>query len=412
MNRAFDVIIIGGGASGCSTAMQLSLQGRSVLVLDKAQFGSGSTGQAAGLGGQLRSNPSETRLLMEGIEVVRQMERKLNETIFTKTGSLHVATTEDRAGELRDFVESGKAIGFDIELVDREFAKSQLPCMRTDDLIEFCYCPTDGHFAPSELLNGYIRIARDAGATLLPKTPVEDILMVGGRVKGVQTADGSFFAPVVVNAAGPWSYLVAELTQTPMATATLGHYYLVTEPIPGVQISPTDAAIRDRANRIYSRPEMEGLLVGSYEQEPVEYSMEALPADFQMSEIRIQRDNLNVALLIEAASQRFPFINERTPMSVTTGIMTFTPDGHALCGKVHDVDGLYHCTGFNGRGVFQSTSVGLLMANLICQGRSHYQMEHLDVNRFSGVSWLGDRESIRTRCRDRYANHYLIASKG
>ena len=411
MNRTFDVIIIGGGASGCSTAMQLSLQGRSVLVLDKAQFGSGSTGQAAGLGAQLRSNPSETRLLMEGIEVVGEMERKLNEKIFTRTGSLHVAATEDRAGELRDFVESGKTIGFDIDLVDREFAKSQLPCMRTDDLIEFCYCPTDGHFAPSELLNGYIRIARDAGATFLSQTRVEDIMMSGGRVKGVQTAGASFFAPVVVNAAGPWSYLVAELTQTPMATATLGHYYLVTEPVPGVQISPTDAAIRDRANRIYSRPEMGGLLVGSYEQEPVEYSMEALPEDFQMSEIRIQRDNLNVALLIEAASQRFPFINERTPMSVTTGIMTFTPDGHALCGPVHDVEGLYYCTGFNGRGVFQSTSVGFLLADIICKGRSRYQMGHLDADRFSGEPWLGDRESIRTRCCDRYANHYLIAPK-
>ena len=411
MNRAFDVIIIGGGASGCSTAMQLSLQGRSVLVLDKAQFGSGSTGQAAGLGAQLRSNPSETRLLMEGIEVVGEMERKLNEKIFTRTGSLHVAATEDRAGELRDFVESGKTIGFDIDLVDREFAKSRLPCMRTDDLIEFCYCPTDGHFAPSELLNGYIRIARDAGATFLSQTRVEDIMMSGGRVKGVQTAGASFFAPVVVNAAGPWSYLVAELTQTPMATATLGHYYLVTEPVPGLQISPTDAAIRDRANRIYSRPEMGGLLVGSYEQEPVEYSMEALPEDFQMSEIRIKRDNLNVALLIEAASQRFPFINERTPMSITTGIMTFTPDGHALCGPVHDVEGLYYCTGFNGRGVFQSTSVGFLLADIICKGRSRYQMGHLDADRFSGEPWLGDRESIRTRCCDRYANHYLIAPK-
>ncbi|MDP7441258.1 MAG: FAD-dependent oxidoreductase [Verrucomicrobiota bacterium] len=411
MNRTFDVIIIGGGASGCSTAMQLSLQGRSVLVLDKAQFGSGSTGQAAGLGAQLRSNPSETRLLMEGIEVVGEMERKLNEKIFTRTGSLHVAATEDRAGELRDFVESGKTIGFDIDLVDREFAKSRLPCMRTDDLIEFCYCPTDGHFAPSELLNGYIRIARDAGATFLSQTRVEDIMMSGGRVKGVQTAGASFFAPVVVNAAGPWSYLVAELTQTPMATATLGHYYLVTEPVSGVQISPTDAAIRDRANRIYSRPEMGGLLVGSYEQEPVEYSMEALPEDFQMSEIRIKRDNLNVALLIEAASQRFPFINERTPMSITTGIMTFTPDGHALCGPVHDVEGLYYCTGFNGRGVFQSTSVGFLLADIICKGRSRYQMGHLDADRFSGEPWLGDRESIRTRCCDRYANHYLIAPK-
>ena len=379
--------------------------------MDKAQFGSGSTGQAAGLGAQLRSNPSETRLLMEGIEVVGEMERKLNEKIFTRTGSLHVAATEDRAGELRDFVELGKTIGFDIDLVDREFARNRLPCMRTDDLIEFCYCPTDGHFAPNELLNGYIRIARDAGATFLSQTRVEDIMMSGGRVKGVQAAGASFFAPVVVNAAGPWSYLVAELTQTPMATATLGHYYLVTEPVPGLQIPPTDAAIRDRANRIYSRPEMGGLLVGSYEQEPVEYSMEALPEDFQMSEIRIQRDNLNVALLIEAASQRFPFINERTPMSVTTGIMTFTPDGHALCGPVHDVEGLYYCTGFNGRGVFQSTSVGFLLADIICKGRSRYQMGHLDADRFSGEPWIGDRESIRTRCRDRYANHYLIAPK-
>ena len=411
MNRTFDVIIIGGGASGCSTAMQLSLQGRSVLVLDKAQFGSGSTGQAAGLGAQLRSNPSETRLLMDGIEVVAEMERKLNEKIFTRTGSLHVAATEDRAEELRDFVESGKTIGFDIDFVDKEFAKSRLPCMRIEDLIEFCYCPTDGHFAPSELLNGYIRIARDAGATFQSQTRVEDIMMSGGRVKGVQTAGASFFAPVVVNAAGPWSYLVAELTQTPMATATLGHYYLVTEPLPGMQISPTDAAIRDRSNRIYSRPEMGGLLVGSYEQEPVEYSMEALHDDFQMSEIRIQRDNLNVALLIEAASQRFPFINERIPMSVTTGIMTFTPDGHALCGPVQGVEGLYYCTGFNGRGVFQSTSVGLLLADIICKGRSRYQMGHLDADRFSGEPWIGDRQSIRTRCRDRYANHYLIAPK-
>ncbi|GIT38594.1 MAG: hypothetical protein Ct9H300mP7_5150 [Verrucomicrobiota bacterium] len=45
---------------------------------------------------------------MEGIKVVREMERKLNQKIFTKTGSLHVASTEDRAMELRDFVESGK----------------------------------------------------------------------------------------------------------------------------------------------------------------------------------------------------------------------------------------------------------------------------------------------------------------
>lgn len=69
-NESFDVIVIGGGATGCSTAMHLAGRGQRVLVLEKGMRGSGSTGQAAGLGGQLRSSPDETRLLMEGLETV------------------------------------------------------------------------------------------------------------------------------------------------------------------------------------------------------------------------------------------------------------------------------------------------------------------------------------------------------
>ena len=62
-----------------------------------------------------------------------------------------------------------------------------------------------------------------------------------------------------------------------------------------------------------------GLLVGTYEAEPVEYDMERLPTDFEMSQMRARRDEYNVAVLIDAARERFPFINERTPMAITTG---------------------------------------------------------------------------------------------
>ena len=90
MSESADIIIIGGGAAGCSAAMQLSVRGKKVLVLERSLLGSGSTGRAAGLGAQLRESPEETSLLMKGIEVVKDIERKVKKEIFTRTGSLHV----------------------------------------------------------------------------------------------------------------------------------------------------------------------------------------------------------------------------------------------------------------------------------------------------------------------------------
>ena len=411
MNQAADIIIIGGGAAGCSTAMQLSGRGKKVLVLEQALLGSGSTGRAAGLGAQLRESPDETRLLMQGIEVVKDIERRLDKVIFTRTGSLHVAADPGRAAELQNFTRMGQEIGFEIDLVDEEFSRRVLPCMKTEDLIEYCYCPSDGHFDPAELLSSYIELARAQGATFLTGTPVRKLLIEGGKVKGVSTPAGEYHAPLVINAAGPWSYLLAGLTDTPMATAALGHTYLVTRPLPGIPIGPSDAALRDRKNRIYSRPEAGGLLVGTYEEDPVDYDMGSLPQDFQMAELVQPRDSLTVATLIDSASRRFPFIDERTPMTVTSGIMTFTPDGHALCGPVREIQGLYHCTGFNGRGVFQSTSIGILLADLLCDGKWGPGVGHLQADRFDDDPGLIRREDIKARCRERYCGHYSLSEE-
>lgn len=411
MNQAADIIIIGGGAAGCSAAMQLSARGKKVLVLERSLLGSGSTGRAAGLGAQLRESPDETRLLMQGIEVVKDIERRLGKVIFTRTGSLHVAADPARAAELQSFARMGREIGFEIDLVDEEFSKRVLPCMKTEDLIEYCYCPSDGHFDPAELLNSYIELARAQGATFLTGTPVRKLLIEGGRVKGVNTPAGEHHAPIVINAAGPWSYLLAGLTDTPMATAALGHTYLVTRPLPGIPIGPSDAALRDRKNRIYSRPEAGGLLVGTYEEDPVDYDMGSLPQNFQMAELVQPRDSLTVATLIDSASRRFPFIDERTPMTVTSGIMTFTPDGHALCGPVREIQGLYHCTGFNGRGVFQSTSIGILIADLLCDGKWGPGVGHLQADRFDDDPGLIRRDDIKARCRERYCGHYSLSEE-
>lgn len=404
--QVFDVIVVGGGVAGASTAMQLSMRGLRVVVLERSMLGAGSTGRAAGLLGQLRSTHAATQMLRDGVEIVRELQSRTETQIFVQTGSLRVASTPERAAEIRAHVALGREVGLEVDHLDTAEVQRLLPYMRTDDLLDACYCPTDGHLQPAELLAAYVQIARQHGAKFRTNAPVERAHLEGDAIGGVRAGGVDYWAPAVVNASGPWSYVVAESFGTRLPTAALGHYYLTTTPQDSVAVDRHSPAIRDRELRIYSRPEAGGLIVGMYEAEPVEYDTAQLPLDFDMSQMRAARDQLNVALLIDAASQRFPFINPRTPMHITTGIMTFTPDGQPFCGRDGQIDGLYHCTGFCGHGIVQSPAIGLIMAELITDGQSRYDLRQIEADRFCDLPELQDRDVVRRRCYETYAGYY------
>ncbi|REJ70355.1 MAG: FAD-binding oxidoreductase [Planctomycetota bacterium] len=401
-----DVIVIGAGVAGLSTAMQLAKRGQKVVVVERERLGNGSTGRAAGLLGQLRGTEAHTAMLMDGVEVVKELEREADVEIFIQTGSLRIAETPDRAQEIKDLVAMGKSIDFNIDHVSREQVAEMLPYMKTDDLIDACFCPTDGHLQPAELVSAYVTVGKAHGVIFHNNLPVEKILVEGGRVKGVRTARGEFHAAVVVNAGGPWSYLVAELADQKLATAALGHYYLATRPDPDHVVDRLSPAIRNRHHRIYARPDAGGLLVGMYEAEPVEYDVEDLPVDFDMSTMKAARDDYNVALLIHSAQQRYPWINERTPMTITHGIMTFTPDGKPFCGAMSDVAGLFHCAGFSGHGIVQSPTIGVIMADLILNGSTKYDIEAIEADRFFDIPGYQTRPEVKEKCRNMFASYY------
>jgi glycine/D-amino acid oxidase-like deaminating enzyme len=278
--------------------------------------------------------------------------------------------------------------------------------MRTDDLLDACYCPTDGHLQPAELAGAYLKVGKQRGVRYETNTPVTGIVLEAGRVCGVRTAAGEFHAPVVVNAGGPWSYLNAELAETVLPTAAIGHYYLTTRPDANHPVDRLSPAVRDRELRIYTRPESGGLIVGIYDAEPDLYDMRKLPADFDMSRMKAARDSIQVAQLIEAANHRFPWINERTPMTITTGIMTFTPDGRPFCGQMPDIEGLYHCSGFSGHGIVQSPVIGLIVSQLILDGRSSYDVSSIEADRYFDMPGYTERSEIESRCTTMAGNYY------
>ncbi|MEC7565769.1 MAG: FAD-binding oxidoreductase [Planctomycetota bacterium] len=401
-----DVIVIGGGVAGLSTAMQLAKRGSAVVVLERDQLGNGSSGRAAGLLGQLRGTAESTRMLMDGVEIVRELENQAEVEIYVQTGSLRIAETPERAQEIVDLVAMGKSIGFNIEHLTQSQVAEKLPYMKTSDLLDACYCPTDGHLQPAELVSAYIKVGRKHGVTYCTESPVTEVILEGGRAAGVRTAQAEYRAPVIVNAAGPWSYLVAGLTETVLPTAAICHHYLTTRPDEANKVDRFSPAVRDRHLRLYTRPESDGLIVGMYGAEATEYDMESLPIDFDMSSMKARLDDILVATLVYHAGLRFPWIDERTPMTMTTGIMTFTPDGKPFCGKLPDIEGLFHCAGFCGHGIVQSPTIGVIMADLILEGRTQYDIEAIEADRYFDLPELQSRKDIKSAAYEMHAGYY------
>jgi len=406
MKQEYDGIIIGGGVAGLSTAMQLARRGKRVAVLERQRLGSGSTSKAAGLLGQLRGTAAQTRFQMDALAIIRELEQQTGLELFVPSGSLRIAETPERVEELRLVSALGRELGLEVREPSIEEVARLVPYMRTDDLVYACHFPTDGFVMPAELASAYVKVGRTLRVVYEIGCHVEEILLEGRQATGVRTTRGDFHAPVVVNAAGPWCYLLPEAVGGRVTTAAVAHYNLITRPIDQRPIERLCPVVRDRHHRIYARPESGGLLVGMYEEDPVVYQMGKLPADFDMQALKAGRDEVNVAELIYLAGQRFPWINERTPMTMVKGLMSFTPDSQPLCGPMPDFEGLYHCCGMSGRGIVQSPTVGVIMAELIVEGTSRYDVASVTADRFFDDPGFRERPAIEERCRQMYARIY------
>ena len=406
MHETYDCIIIGGGVIGLSTAMQLARRGQRVIVLERQRLGSGSTSKAAGLLGQLRGTAEQTRFQIESLRIIRELEAETGLELFIPSGSLRIAETPERVEELMAVSALGRELGLAVrEPLIAEVAH-MVPYMRTDDLLYACHFPTDGYVMPAELASAYAKVGRELGVVYETGCAVEEILLEGRTAVGVRTREREYRAAAIVNAAGPWCYLLPEGMGSSITTAAVAHYNLITLPVADHPIERLAPVVRDRHHRIYARPESGGLLVGMYEEDPVVYDMRKLPGDFDMQALKAQRDEINVAQLIHLAGERFPWINPRTPMTVVKGLMSFTPDSQPLCGPLPNLEGLYHCCGMSGRGIVQSPTLGVIMAELITEGATSHQAASITADRFFHDAHLQARPHIEAECRGMYARIY------
>ncbi len=374
------IVIVGGGAVGCSLAYHLAKRGAGaeVLLLERHRLTAGTTWHAAGLVGQLRATQNLTRLAQYTTGLYRGLEAETGQaTGFRETGSLAVATTAARFEELRRGASMARRFGLDVQVMDPSEAAKLHPLMEARDLVGAVYLPRDGHVGPIDVTHALAKGARMGGARIEEGVSVTSILAENGRASGVMTDQGPVRAEIVVNCAGMWGHGLAASAGVTVPLHAAEHFYVVTETMP--ELPPNLPVLRDPDLFTYVKPEPGKLLVGWFEARAKPWGMGGVPADFAFG--HLPDDVEHVAPLLEAASRRLPILNRTGIRLFFNGPESFTPDDRYLLGEAPELPGFYVAAGFNSIGIQSAGGAGCVLADWILDGHPPMDLWDVDVRR-------------------------------
>jgi len=399
------IVVIGGGIIGCSTAYHLAKDHKAdVLLIEQGTLTSGSTWHAAGLVGQLRSSASITRVLKYSVELYKGLEAETGlATGWKMTGCLRLATTQDRWTEFKRLATTAGSFGMDMHLISPEEVKRMWPLMRVDDLGGASWSPTDGQASPCAITQSLAKGARMHGAKFVENVRVTGFEMKDGRILKVKTTQGDIACEKVVNCAGQWARQVGDMAGINVPLQAVKHQYIITEKIEGLS---TDApTIRDPDRRTYFKEEVGGLVMGGYEPNPQPWLTGDLPNDWAFRLFDDDFDHFEQHMM--QAMERVPALEKVGVKQMINGPESFTPDGNFILGAAPECKNMFVGAGFNAFGIASGGGAGWVLAQWVVDGEAPLDLWVVDIRRFAGMH--RDRQWVCDRTLEAYGKHYTIA---
>ena len=399
-----EVVVIGGGIIGCSTAYHLARDHRAdVALIEQGRLTGGSTWHAAGLVGQLRSSASITQVLRYSVDLYKRLEAETGlATGWRETGCLRLACNDERWTEFKRQATTAHSFGLDMHLLSAAEAKALWPLMEVDDLVGATFMPSDGQASPSDITQSLAKGARGAGAKLVEGVACTGFVIDNGRVAGVETTAGTIACDKVVLCAGMWSRQIGALAGVSVPLQAVRHQYVVTEKIDGVAAGM--ATVRDPDRRTYFKEEVGGLAFGGYEPDPIAWT-DTVPQRFEFQLLDDDWEHFEQHL--EAALARIPALATAGIKQMINGPESFTPDGNFILGEAPEVRNFFVGAGFNAFGIASAGGAGWVLAQWAMTGEQPMDLWVVDIRRFSDLH--KDHVWTRERTLEAYGKHYTVA---
>jgi len=368
MTRTADVVVIGGGIHGCSTALHLALRGLKPILVEKDYAGRHASGVNAGGVRQLARDLAEIPLSISSMDLWEHIEELVGADCgFESHGTVLVAENDEELASFKARVDDLRLRGFTHEeLIDQAELRRLVPAVSE-------HCPggvvsrRDGAADPFLSTQAFRRRAIEKGAEVIEGVTVTGLARVG-EVWRVETSDGPIEAPKVVNAAGAWADRIAAMLGEPVPLSVVAPMLMVTSALPPF-IQPV-VILRGRKLSFKQRENGTVVIGGGHLATP----------DRDRNETVIDWDRL--AISARTVWELFPVMRQATIVRAWAGIEAAMPDGIPVVGKSSTSEGVFHQFGFSAHGFQLGPGTGAMMAELVATGSTNVPIDGLEIERF------------------------------
>ena len=378
MARTADVVVIGGGLHGCSTALHLALRGLKPILVEKDYAGRHASGVNAGGVRQLARHLAEIPLSIASMALWEKIEELVGDDCgFESHGTVLVAENEQELAGFRARVDDLRLKGFTHEeLIDRAELKRLVPAVAD-------HCPggvvsrRDGAADPFRTTQAFRKRAIEKGAEVLEGVTVTGLARAGSAWR-VETSAGPIEAPKVVNAAGAWADRIAAALGEPVPLDVIAPMLMVTSRLPAF-IEPV---VILRGRKLSFKQLDNGTVVIGGGHLAVPYR----------DENRTVIDWTKLATSARTVWELFPAMRAATIVRAWAGIEARMPDDIPVVGPSATSEGVFHQFGFSAHGFQLGPGTGAVMAELVATGATNLPIDGLGIERFKS---LGARDSSR-----------------
>ncbi len=402
-------VVIGAGIVGNSLVYHLARLGwREIVLLDKGPLPNpgGSTGHASNFIFPVDHSREMTDLTLDSMRQYKELG------VFTESGGIEVARTEERMQELRRRMASSKSWGIDSELVTPARVAELVPYLDPSVVVGGFSTPSVG--VVDSLRAGTImrERAQEMGAlSVHAGVEIEGMDVEGGRIRRVRTDRGDIEAETVVIACGVWSPKLARMAGATIPLTPAVHQMISVGPVPQFADTVgeiTFPIIRDMDTFCYERQHGGDLEVGSYAHRAILYDPEEIPsiAESTLSPTELPFTSDDFDLQLEQALELMPDVLGNPAVGIRyaiNGLLSLTPDGAPCLGETPEVKGLWAASAV---WIKEGPGVGRTVAEWMVEGTPEIDPHTSDIARFYPTQRT--REHIRARTGEAFNKTYGI----
>ncbi len=361
-----DVVIIGAGSTGMSTAYELAKAGVDVLLVERRSLAMEAAGRNPGGIRQIGRDTNELPLMVAAMKRWHALPEELGcDLELREDGYLWVAMSEKELEMQRGLVERDSHYGIKEYLYDRRQIKELAPAI-SDVPVGGLYSPTDLLANPFLVAKGYHAGAKRHGARFLFDTEVQNIQIKNGRIQGLVTNNGEISTNVIINAAGPWADRIGRMAGIDIPFSPCPNQFIVTEPVkailpPFLLISVIGVCRQSEEGHVYIGNTNAPGGIGGYSK-ATNYG-------------EMTRTATNILKIV-------PAFKKLNIIRTWVGTIDFSPDDNFIFGHVDQVEGLLIACGFSGHGFALTPIIGQLLSELVVRGKTSLPVDAFRLDRF------------------------------